>query len=74
MCVPTNFWAQNAFRTSAIVHGVGARTLSGSGDKGEAAEKRAQQMLLNYENTVTAAQEEIDLLERHSSAGADSKL
>ena len=67
--------AQNAFRTSAIVHGVGARTLSGSGDKGKAAEERARQMLLNYENSVTGAVKEIDLLEAEAAAAAaGSKL
>jgi hypothetical protein len=52
------------------VHGVGARTLSGSGDKGKAAEERARQMLLNYENSVTGAVKEIDLLEAEAAAAA----
>ena len=53
----------NQFRSSAIVHGVAGRSLVGSGDRGEAAEERGRQMLLNYENTLVGAIKEIDQLE-----------
>ena len=53
----------NQFRSSASVHGVAGRSLVGSGDRGEAAEERGRQMLLNYENTLVGAIKEIDQLE-----------
>ena len=53
----------NQFRSSAIVHGVAGRSLVGSGDRGEAAEERGRQMLLNYENTLVGAIKEIAQLE-----------
>ena len=50
--------------------GVAARTLSGSGDKGEEAQKRGAQMLTNYENAVMGAQAEMDLLEAEAAGGS----
>lgn len=45
----------------------------GSGDKGEEAQKRGAQMLKNYENAVTGAQAEMDMLEAEEAADG-SKL
>jgi aminoglycoside phosphotransferase (APT) family kinase protein len=66
------FGLMNHFRNAAIVHGVGARSLSGSGDRGAAADARAQDMLRNYEASVTAAVEELDNLEGGGGGGAQS--